>query len=272
MAREPKKRKAGAAGLACSVGSIDPTSAAGLTVDLAVYRALGVAGVCVTTAVTAQNDRRVIGVSPIAAVFVRRQLEAIWEQSDPTAICIGLVPDSASLRTIRLFLRARTKLPAIVIDPVMTATSGHAFVGARELEELRKLLPLATLVTPNVHEASLLATRAVGNEAEAVEAASAIAQAGCAVLLTGGHLAGRRCTDILVRSGRVRRYGATRLRATLRGSGGILAASIAACLAKGMALDPSIRRARAFVRRAFQSARSIGSGLPQYGATFKRLP
>jgi len=270
VARQPKKKAA--AGLACSIGSIDPTSAAGLTVDLAVYRALGVAGVCVTTAITAQNARRVIGVSPIDAAFVRRQLEAIWEQSDPTSICIGLVPDSASLRTIRLFLQALARLPAMVIDPVMTATSGHAFIGAPERAELRKLLPLATLVTPNVHEASLLATRAVRNETEAVEAASAIAQAGCAVLLTGGHLAGPRCTDIFVHSGRVRRYGATRLRATLRGSGGILAASIAACLAKGMGLEASIRRARAFVRRAFQSARAIGSGLPQYGATVKRLP
>lgn len=249
---------------ACSIGSVDPTCAAGLTVDLAVYRAFSVAGTCVTVAVTAQNARKVTGVLPVGARSVRSQLEVIWDQTDPAAVCIGLVPDVASMRAIRSFLGSRRKRPKIVIDPVMATSSGYRFYGAREIAELRKLLSLATIVTPNVDEAGALSSRTIDDEAGAIEAAAKIAQAGCAVLVTGGRFSGRRCADILVRDGAVRRYTGARLRRTLRGSGGILAAAITACLAQGMALEPSIVRARAFVRRAFLTARRIGSGLPQY--------
>lgn len=249
--------------LACSIGSIDPTSAAGLTVDLAVYRALGVAGTCVVAGVTAQNASRVTRVEPLSARSVRDQLESIWEQARPQAVCIGLVPDVRAMRAIRTFFARRRDRPPIVVDPVIRASSGYTFYGPHEIAELRRLLSIATLVTPNVREASALSARAVKDASGAIEAATKIAAAGCAVLLTG-YASGPRCYDILVGRNRMRRYGATLLHRTLRGSGGILAAAIAANLARGMGIEAAIATARAFVRRAFQNARRIGSGLPQY--------
>jgi hydroxymethylpyrimidine/phosphomethylpyrimidine kinase len=255
--------RAAAQALACSIGSIDPTCAAGSSVDLAVFRAYSVAGACVTVAVTAQNARHVTDVQSLGARSVRRQLEAIWEQAQPRAVCIGLVPDIDAMRTIRAFFARRHREAAVVVDPVIASSSGYAFYGAREITELQKLLSIATLVTPNVAEASILSSRKIESAAAAIAAAMRIGETGCAVLVTG-HLSGARCVDILVAGGRVRRYSATRLRGALRGSGGILAAAITAGLARGLALEASIARARAFVRRAFGDARRIGSGLPQY--------
>jgi len=250
--------------VALSIGSVDPTQAAGVTVDLAVYRAAGVAGTCAIAALTAQNARRVTGMHPIPAAFLRRQLESIWQQVLPHAICIGLLPDARLIRSVDAFLRSHAPRYGVVIDPVAASSSGHTFCGPREIAALRTLCARATIVTPNASEAALLTGRPVRSIAEALAAAQTIARAGCAVLVTGGHLPGSRCTDVLVdRYGVVRRFSGARIASTLRGSGGILAAGITAWLARGASLEEAVLRARAIVRRAFRAARRVGRGAPQ---------
>ncbi len=231
--------------------------------DLAVYRTHGLAGVAVIAAVTAQNSRRVLELQSLPARFVRRQLEAVWEQVEPKAVCIGLLPDAAAMRAVGSFLRGLARRPAIVIDPVIKSSSGHVFLGEREVRELRRLLPLATLVTPNVHEAATLASQPVTTLSQAESAGRTLAKFGCAVLVTGGHLPNKTCIDILVHRQGVHRYAGSRIKRTMRGSGGILAAAIAASLARGVSLQRSIALGRAFVRRAFRRAVPLGSGLPQ---------
>lgn len=249
--------------VACSLGSVDPTSAAGVTMDLDVFRAFKVEGVAAVAGLTAQNSRRVYGLRGVPARFVRRELEAIWEQVEPRSLCVGLLPDVDVIRTVRSFLRALKRRPAIVIDPVIAASSGQVFLGEREVRELRTLLPLATIVTPNAREAAHLASQPVNTLAQARSAALALGQLGCAALVTGGHLRGAACVDVLAVRGSLRQFSGARIDRTLRGSGGILAASIAACLARGMSLSRSVLRARAFVRRAFARAAPLGSGKPQ---------
>lgn len=231
--------------------------------DLRVYRAQGVVGMTVIAAVTAQNSRSVIGVHKLPALFVRRQLKAIWEEVEPKAVCIGLLPDRATIRTVRLFLHGLARPPAIVVDPVVASSSGYTFLDERDLRELRRLLPLATVVTPNLLEAAKLTARPVATLAQAESAAGSLSKFGCAVLVTGGHLASKTCIDIFADYDGVRRYRGSRINRVLRGSGGILAAAIAACLAKGMSLERSVAQARAFVRRAFYRAVQLGSGFPQ---------
>lgn len=263
MDRAIGARKSRRSPIACSIGSVDPTGGAGVTMDLQVYQARGVVGVAVIAAVSAQNSRRVLGLQSLPAPFVRRQLEAVWEQVQPNAVCIGLLPNAATIRAVGSFLQGLRRRPAIVIDPVIESSSGHKFLGEREVRELRRLMPLATLVTPNVLEAAMLASQPVTTLSQAEAAARALANFGCAVLVTGGHLSTKTCVDILAHRHRVHRYVGARINRTMRGSGGILAAAIVASLAQGASLQRSIAYGHAFVRRAFRRAAPLGSGKPQ---------
>jgi len=232
--------------------------------DLRVYAELRALGMAVVAAVTAQNYRRVIAAGAIAPALITKQLDAVWEQAKPDALCIGLLPDAAGIRAVRTFLRRLPRRPPIVIDPVIAASSGSRFVGARALDELIRLLPLANVVTPNLYEAAVLSNMKVTNVERAESVARALANDGGAVLLTGGHLKGVMCVDILVQHDRVRRFAAPRVADAMRGAGGILAAALAVYLARGASLERAVEHARLFVRRAFRSARAVGSGRRQY--------
>ncbi len=250
--------------IVCSIGSVDPTGAAGIIMDMRVYAHLGAIGLAVVAAVTAQNSRRVTAIEAVSPSLVTRQLEALFEQVTPDAVCIGLVPSAQAMDAVRRFLDRRAGRLPIVIDPVIAASSGRRFLAGPELRALARLLPLATIVTPNLSEASALSGRQVTTLAQARDAARALAQTGCAVLVTGGHLPGATCVDVLAQQDRVRCYGAQRIRGSMRGAGGIVAAAIAVELARGAALEHAVARARRFVRRAQRSARRLGSGRAQF--------
>jgi hydroxymethylpyrimidine kinase/phosphomethylpyrimidine kinase len=233
--------------------------------DLRVFQALGATGVAVVAAVTAQNSRRVSVVHPLPARVVRRQLEALWEELEPAALCIGLLGGAAVTREIRSFIGALAHRPPIVIDPVLASSSGHQFVSARERSELWKLFALATVVTPNASEAAVLTRRRVVTADDAAAAALELAQSGSAVLVTGGHLRERDVVDVLASGERVIRYRAARSKRTMRGAGTILAAAIAAWQAWGVGLEQSVERARRFVRLALRRARPtiLGAAIAQ---------
>lgn len=232
--------------------------------DLRVYGDLHAVGMAVIAAVTAQNNRRVIGARAIAPKLITQQLEAVWEQVKPDAVCIGLLPDAAGIKAIRTFLKRLARRPPIVIDPVIAASSGLRFVRARARSELVRLWPLAAVVTPNLHEAAVLSKVRVTNAERAESAARTLAHYGSAVLVTGGHRSGPTCVDILVQGDRLRRFAAPRVAGAMRGAGGILAAALAVYLARGEPLERAVDHARLFVRRAFRNARTIGSGQRQY--------
>jgi hydroxymethylpyrimidine/phosphomethylpyrimidine kinase len=252
----------------CSVGSTDPTAGAGLFSDAAVFARLGVAATFVVTGVTAQNSGGVAGVHALPPRVITAQLRAVWEQVRPNAVRIGLLPDRASADAIGRFFRSTIDAPPIVLDPVIAATSGHRFAGPREIIALRKLFRIATIATPNALEAAELAGMRIDGIADAERAALALSELGCAVLIKGGHLraGGRTVVDVLAIAGRVKRFEAMRLRGGMRGTGCVLAAAIAAALAKGDGLETAVRRARAFVRRAIASARPLGRGRAQFDA------
>ncbi|HEV2878511.1 MAG TPA: hydroxymethylpyrimidine/phosphomethylpyrimidine kinase [Candidatus Eremiobacteraceae bacterium] len=250
--------------MVCSIGSLDPTGAAGIMMDLRVYADLGAIGVAVVAAVTAQNSKRVVAVGAIPPTLITQQLEAVWEQVKPDAICIGLLPEASGIKAVRRFLQRVSRRRPIVIDPVMQATSGKRFVGPSELRELVQLLPLATVVTPNLREVSEFVKKKIMTADQAELAARKLTRHGCAVLVTGGHLTGDVCVDALAQHNRVRRFRAPRLAGSMRGAGGILAAALAANLARGESLERAVEDARKFVRRALRNARKVGSGTPQY--------
>lgn len=246
----------------CSIGSTDPTAGAGLFVDASVYARLGVEATFVVTGITAQNSRRVSAVEPVRPSVVAAQLQSVWEQIRPNAVRIGLIPGAAAMGTVAAFLAKHQKTP-IVFDPVLRATSGRRFVNARQLAAMRSILDVVSIVTPNAAEAQELAGVPVRSVLDAERAALTLAARTKWVLVTGGHLPGSQVVDVLAHAGRIRRLRGRRIAREMRGTGCVLAAAIAAFLAKGDAMEVAVRRARSFVRREIARATGIGRGRPQ---------
>jgi hydroxymethylpyrimidine/phosphomethylpyrimidine kinase len=248
----------------CTIGTTDPTSAAGIGLDLKVFDRLGVRGVFAVAAVSAQNSERVTRVHALPASIITAQLRAIWQQVKPDAIRVGLLPAADGIAAVTKFLRALRKRPPIIVDPVLAATSGRRFSGPAEIAALKKLFTLSEIVTPNAAEAAKLSGIAVRTLADAADAGRAIARAaGCAVLVKGGHLHGRICYDLLVDGGGVVYIGTQRSKRTMRGTGCLLAAAIAAGRARGVSLSDAIATARDVVAVALRDARPLGVGSPQ---------
>jgi len=248
----------------CTIGSTDPTGAAGLGLDLKILARMDVRSVFAVAAVTAQNSTRVAAVEPLSPAIVTAQLRAIWQQVEPDAIRVGLLPAVDGIAAIVKFLRALRRRPPIIVDPVLAATAGHRFSGPKEIAALKKLFALAELVTPNASEAAALAGIAVRTVSDAADAARTIARAaGCAVLVKGGHLRGRICYDVLADAGGVVYIGARRSSRRMRGTGCLLAVTIAAERARGASLRDAIATARDVVASALRDAKPLGTGSAQ---------
>ena len=247
----------------CSIGTTDPTAGAGLFADARLYARLGVRAVYVAAGITAQNSGGVDAVYSLTPDAIRAQLESIWVQVRPAAVRVGLIPGSQSADAVRRFL-ARAKPRHVVVDPVLSSTSGSRLADADDVLALTHLARLATLVTPNAHEAAELAGLAVDDVDEAISAAKTLARRfDAAVLVKGGHIDGPDVVDVLVAGDRVMRFRSRRLHRDMRGTGCALASSIAAFLARGDGVESSVRRARAFVARAIAAALPLGKGRPQ---------
>ena len=154
--------------------------------------------------------------------------------------------------------------PPVIVDPVLASTSGRRFSGPDEVAALKKLFKLSELITPNAAEAGTLAGAAVRTIADAADAGRAIArESGAAVLVKGGDLRGRMCYDVLADEGGVVYIGSRRSSKSMRGTGCVLAAAIAAERARGASLHDAVTRARDVVANALREAKPLGRGRPQ---------
>jgi len=175
--------------VALTIAGSDSSGGAGIQADLKTFAAFGVYGASALTALTAQNTRGVDAVFPVAPVFVAQQITAVLDDLEVAAAKTGMVARPSIIDAIVDSLRARP-VPHLVVDPVMIASSGAHLLEPGGVECLReKLLPLATLVTPNLREAEVLTGRSVTNPREMADAARALVDLGArAALVTGGHL------------------------------------------------------------------------------------
>ncbi len=241
----------------CSVGSSDPWNAAGLGLDIRALAACGARPLTVVAGVTAQDRAGLSAVHAVPAVIVAAQFAALRE-AGIGAYRLGALPDVATVEAVAAHL-AGLSVP-VVLDPVLTASGGGSFADGAAVEALCAfILPLTTLVTPNLAEAARLTGRPTVDDVEAMEAAGQAlrARGAAAVLVKGGHLSGA-AVDVLVdRDGTVV-FEAPRLPGSLRGTGCLLGCAVAAALARGEPMRTAVEYARAFVRARFASARSAG--------------
>lgn len=243
----------------------DPSGSAGLQLDLRVLAALGAHPMGIATALTVQAPSGVSAALPVSARAFRAQLERLLAEVEPAAVKAGMLHQAAHVRALADALEARPEIP-FVLDPVFVSTSGATLLsraGARALAE--RLLPRATVLTPNLSEAALLAGLPVVDVETMRRAAAALAAMGAeAVLVKGGHLPGD-AVDVLFRAGRFRAWRNARAPRAPRGTGCALASAIAAGLAEGRGVEEAVQRARRFVQAAIAGAYTIdaaGAGPP----------
>ncbi|WP_235808148.1 bifunctional hydroxymethylpyrimidine kinase/phosphomethylpyrimidine kinase [Methanoculleus horonobensis] len=238
---------------ACSVAGSDSGGGAGIQADLKTFTALGVYGLTVITAVTAQNTREVRGTWMLPADAIRAQMEAVADGFSIGAWKTGMLGNAANVRAVA---EALPEGAALVIDPVMVSTSGHRLLAEDAVRDLAELLiPRAAVVTPNIPEAEVLAGMPVTTVEEMADAGRRILDLGArAVVVKGGHLAGGAAVDILVdRDGGIRLSG-ERYPYAVHGSGCCFSAALAACLARGMPVEGGFRAAREFIDTAIREA------------------
>jgi hydroxymethylpyrimidine/phosphomethylpyrimidine kinase len=239
--------------VALTIAGSDSGGEAGLQADLKTFDRLNVHGACVVTCVTAQNRRAVARLQPSSPRMVRAQLEAVAAAFTLSAAKTGMLHSAAIVREVAAFFRQARSVP-LVVDPVIISTSGRRLLQADALASLQgQLLPLATLVTPNVSEAEILTGKKIATLEDLRAAARAIHRAfGCAALAKGGHLAGtNEAVDFLCGVQGEWMFRARRAKVKgLHGTGCTYSAAITAWLAHGRPLDQAVKLAKDYITRA----------------------
>jgi hydroxymethylpyrimidine/phosphomethylpyrimidine kinase len=251
--------------VALTIAGSDSSGGAGIQADLKTFAALGVYGASVITALTAQNTQGVTGIHQVPPDFVTAQIDAVFADLDVGAVKIGMVAELSVIEAITAGL-TRWSPRHIVLDPVMVATSGDRLLADDAVEALRtKLVPRASILTPNLPEAAALLNEPVASSEAAIEdQGRRLLALGCpAVLIKGGHGQGSKSIDYLVRASGTIALAAPRVATqNTHGTGCSLSSAIAAGLAKGEDLETAVRDAKAFVSAAITASDrfSVGHG------------
>lgn len=247
--------------VALTIAGSDSGAGAGIQADLLTFSACGVFGTTAITCVTAQNPDGVTAIETLPAQFVLEQILQVHRGFRIRALKTGMLHSAAVVTAVADFLRTESRIPA-VIDPVMVATSGAVLLEPDALAAMReKLLPRATLVTPNLDEVAVLLGERPATAAGMIAAARQLAQShGVAFLVKGGHLSGDELTDVLVHPGGASRtYTSRRIQGIdTHGSGCTLSAAITAHLARGSNLDDAVEAGRAFLLRGLEHGVLVG--------------
>lgn len=246
---------------ALSIAGSDCSGGAGIQADLKTMTMNGVYAMSVITALTAQNTTGVRAIQESTPEFLRDQLDAVFQDIRPDAVKIGMVPTAALIRVVadRLKFYGAER---IVMDPVMVATSGSALMQNDAVRTLvEELLPICTLVTPNIPEAQVLSGMTIESKANMISAARAIGnRCHCAVLLKGGHSVND-ANDLLYADGELTWFEGKRIaNPNTHGTGCTLSSAIAANLAKGYPLEDAIQCAKGYISGALSAMLDLGQG------------
>ncbi len=247
-----------------SVAGSDPSGGAGIQADLKTFAALGVYGAAAITAVTIQNTTGVKYVHALPYDVVYDQIVAVMDDIHPDVVKVGMVNDSSTLDAIASAFQ-QSKPPFLIVDPIMLSSSGCPLMqpDAKSVF-VEKLLPLTSMLTPNLPEAWLLAEKTAEREGNLSDAAREILSFGVgAVLIKGGHSAGDEKTDILFQPAGEQKFSAKTVESrNTHGTGCTLSSAIAAYMARGLSLEQSVGKAKEYLTRALLAGAgvTVGSG------------
>ena len=246
---------------ALSIAGSDPSGGAGIQADIKTMTMNGVYAMSAITALTAQNTTGVWGIQECEPEFLMQQIDAVFEDIIPDSVKIGMVSSAELISVIASRLKFH-KAKNIVLDPVMVSTSGSKLMQTEALQVLvEELLPIATVVTPNIPEAEIMSGMAVNETDDIVKIAKHISESyDCAVLIKGGHSIND-ANDLLYSNGEYQWFYGNRVENTnTHGTGCTLSSAIAANLAKGFTLSESIKLAKEYISGALEAMLDLGKG------------
>lgn len=241
------------------IAGSDSGGGAGIQADIKAVMAMGGYAATAVTAITAQNTLGVHEVAPVPVEMVRRQIAAVLDDIGADALKTGMLGSAETVAAVADEIGRRAPGVPLVVDPVMLAKAGAALLAGDAVETLRaRLLPLATVITPNLPEAAALLGHPIADPVAAAEALLALAPA---VLLKGGHGEGGLMVDVLAEADGVQTIALPRIATRhTHGTGCTLASAIAAGLAQGMTLADAVLRARRYVQEAIRTSPGYGAG------------
>ncbi|MBN1677323.1 MAG: bifunctional hydroxymethylpyrimidine kinase/phosphomethylpyrimidine kinase [Candidatus Thermoplasmatota archaeon] len=247
---------------ALTIAGSDSVGGAGLQADLKAFEAVGVHGCSVVTAITSQNTQGVSSIFPVPASEVASQLRSVLEDVEVDAVKMGMLFSPGIVKTVAGMLK-RSRAP-IVVDPVLASTTGSSLHAEGFVDALvTRMMPLATLVTPNIPEATRLSGVKVKDERSAKAAGREILEFGPkAVLVKGGHLRGSEAADYLIDGKRTVKISSPRIETEIHGTGCAFASMIAGGLALGLGLEDAVRKAKGMMFKAILARETVGVGVP----------
>ena len=246
---------------ALTIAGSDCSGGAGIQADMKTMTMNGVYAMSAITALTAQNTTGVRAIQESTPDFLKQQLDAVFEDIFPDSVKIGMVSSSELICVIADRLSYH-KAKNVVVDPVMVATSGSSLMKTDAVQTLiEKLLPIATLVTPNIPEAEVLSAEKIESKEDMLNIAKLIGDKyGCAVLLKGGHSIND-ANDLLYANGEIKWFEGKRINnPNTHGTGCTLSSAIASNLAKGFDLALSVKRAKDYISDALAAQLDLGQG------------
>jgi hydroxymethylpyrimidine/phosphomethylpyrimidine kinase len=246
---------------ALSIAGSDCSGGAGIQADIKTMTMNGVYAMSAITAMTAQNTTGVRAIQESTPDFLKQQIDAVFEDIYPDAVKIGMVASSELIRVIAERLRYYDA-KNVVVDPVMVASAGSSLIKQEAVQTLiQELLPISTLVTPNIPEAQVLSGMSIQNKEDMIAAAKQIGdQYQCAVLLKGGHSIND-ANDLLYADGEFHWFEGKRINnPNTHGTGCTLSSAIASNLAKGYTLAESVQRAKDYISGALAAMLDLGKG------------
>lgn len=247
--------------VALTIAGSDSGGGAGIQADLKTFAALGVHGTSVLTALTAQNTLTVTAIHDVPQDFIRAQLEAVVTDLHPAAAKTGMLSTPQTIATVAGSIR-ELAIPNLVVDPVMVAKGGAKLLRDDAVEALRSLLlPLATVITPNLPEAEVLLGRSIATLEERRAAARDLRALGAqAVVVKGGHAEGD-ATDVLFDGADFVELRSERIpTGNTHGSGCVFSAAITAGLARGLSVREAVADAKRFITEAIRASLDVGRG------------
>lgn len=247
-----------------SIAGSDCSGGAGIQADLKTISALGGYAATAITAITVQNTTGVRAIHAVPPIYVRGQIEVVMEDIRPEAVKIGMINDVEIVKVIADCLR-RYRPRFVVFDPVMVSTSGHKLIEDSAISALtRELMPLSSLITPNLNEAEVLTGHPINKVEEMRAAAPELLKFGCeAVLLKGGHLEGGKMCDVLQMAGEKEPhlFVSDKIESkNTHGTGCTLSSAIATFLALGYDMPQAVARAKAYVTGGINAGKDVHIG------------
>ncbi len=247
-----------------SIAGSDPSSGAGIQVDLKTFQALGAFGMAIPAALTVQNSRGVTAVEAVSARILKRQISALFSDIRPDAVKTGMLLTTQNVETVASEI-SRIKIKNLVVDPVLASSSGSVLQQAGAIRALReKLFPLAILITPNVPEAGALTGLRIASDQDMDYAAGKLLDMGPRyVLIKGGHRRGP-ATDTLYGGKTVLAFSTERKKGDFHGTGCVFSSAAAVFIARELPVEKAVEKAKQFVDKMLKTAKPAGKSRTKY--------